>query len=135
MARISWTPNPSGMRQGENSSRYCWFSRTVAATSPMPPNTPKMTNRPMARKARSLTRDSSAMAHISPRWCSLASMVRVPNSIENSARARATYSDSSDSWADDCETTSNPVVMPFSCSAMYGTEPITAATVTSTAMA
>ena len=64
----------------------CW---TRSKNPPKPPNTEKMTKKPTARKAASLTRDSAATATIRPSWCSVASMWRVPNRTANVAIVRA----------------------------------------------
>ena len=55
-------------------------------------NIQKVTKRPTARKATSLTMDSVATANISPCWCSVASAWRVPNSTANTAIASVTIS-------------------------------------------
>ena len=53
---------------------------------------PKVTNTPTARNASSFTRDSNAIAATMPSWCSAASRWRVPNTMVNAARIRATQS-------------------------------------------
>ena len=55
-------------------------------------NIQKVTKKPTARKATSLTMDSAATANISPCWCSVASAWRVPNSTANTAIASVTIS-------------------------------------------
>lgn len=68
------------------------FSRACSMRSNGPANMPKVTNSPTARNATSLTIDSVAIASISPSWCSVASMWRVPNSTANTAMAMAIIS-------------------------------------------
>ncbi|OIQ73215.1 hypothetical protein GALL_451480 [mine drainage metagenome] len=55
-------------------------------------NIQKVTNAPAAIKATSLTIDSVATASISPCWCSVASVWRVPNSTANAAIASVAVS-------------------------------------------
>ncbi len=107
----------------------------VAATAGRSPS-PHQTNTPSASIAPSLSSDSNAIASTRPRLCSAALTRRVPNSIANSAMASATYR------AMSCHTGRAPPLPPrpvstakliaiaFSCSAMYGTSPSTATSVT-----
>ena len=70
----------------------CCTSACPAARSrngPKPPNTENTTKMPTVRNAASLTMDSAATATISPSWCSVASMWRVPNSTAKAAIASA----------------------------------------------
>ena len=70
-----------------------------------PSNITNVTNTPTATNATSLMIDSVATASISPSWCSVASMWRVPNSMAKAAMVRATnnaISPSSDSIAPVC---------------------------------
>ena len=55
-------------------------------------SSPNQTKAPSASIAASLNTDSKAIASTRPRLCSAALARRVPNSIANSAMARATYS-------------------------------------------
>ena len=55
-------------------------------------SSPNQTKPPIASIAASLNTDSKAIASTSPRLCSVALALRVPNSIANRAIARATYS-------------------------------------------
>ena len=93
---------------------------------------------PTARNATSLTIDSVAIASISPSWCSVASMWRVPNSTANSAIASATRQAISPStgciaplagpiWT---RMVVSEVDTAFSCSAMYGIVPMIAISAT-----
>ena len=77
---------------------------------------------PTAMKASSLTTDSKAMATTMPRWCSVASRLRVPNSMLNSASNRATPRASSavlpvgPAGTELAISRSSPVTMALSCS-------------------
>ena len=59
-------------------------------SSPRPPNSPQTTKAPTARKATSLTTDSTEIARISPSWCSVGSIRRVPNAMAKAASRKAT---------------------------------------------
>ena len=71
------------------------FAASLASMSPGPPKIRKVTIRPMARNAASLTTVSTATASTSPSWCSVASAWRVPNSTANNASSIATTSEMS----------------------------------------
>ncbi len=99
---------------------------------------------PTARKATSFTSDSKAMAATIPSWRSEASRWRVPNRMVNVASSNAiqnavsAWIGTASRWAGITTSgywTSSVKLFEtaFSCSAMYGTTPITAITVTSPA--
>ena len=95
-------------------------------------------NEPTARKAASLITDSAAMASISPCWCSVASACRVPNRMANNAMAPATINAVSTGKArlvsaSAPRTVSTDNATAFNCKAIYGSELITATTVTTAA--
>ncbi len=98
---------------------WAWLNR-----SPKPSYRPKVTKAPTAMKASSLTSDSKAIARTMPRWCSVTSRLRVPNSTVN--RARATDTISAVSWVPEPATASpslpinrfTPSTMPLSCRAI-----------------
>jgi len=58
---------------------------------PPPPGRCRIASAPIATNASSLTSDSSAIASTIPRWCSVASIRRVPNRIAKAASSSATY--------------------------------------------
>ena len=66
-----------------------FIARSISSTGE---NIQKVTKRPAARNATSLTMDSVAIASIRPCWCSVASVCRVPNSTANTAIASVTIS-------------------------------------------
>ena len=76
-------------------------------------------NTPMATKASSFTSDSSATASTMPRWCSVASIWRVPNRIANAASSSATYSAGSPNSASSLPgaSTSTLIATALNCSA------------------
>ena len=61
-----------------------------AKRSPGPLNSPQVTKMPTARKARTLTTDSAAMAATMPSWRSVLSRWRVPKAIVKPASTSAT---------------------------------------------
>jgi hypothetical protein len=65
-------------------------SRARANSDSGPSNIQNVTNTPTPTNATSLTIDSVAIASISPSWCSVASMWRVPKSTAKIAIASAT---------------------------------------------
>ncbi|MNZ89155.1 hypothetical protein D3C78_1080620 [compost metagenome] len=84
---------------------------------------PKVTKAPTARKAKSLTIDSKAMARTMPRWCSVTSRLRVPNTIENRASTSETTSAVSCTRLPVASALApisrfTPSTMPLSCKAM-----------------
>ncbi|MOA32487.1 hypothetical protein D3C78_1537120 [compost metagenome] len=106
--------------------------------SSKPSYRPYVTNAPTARKANSLTRDSKAMASTMPRWCSVASRLRVPNTMVNKARISETIS--AVSWARVPMASApapinrfTPSTMPLSCKAIYGNTPTRQISATTTA--
>ena len=60
-----------------------------AKRSPGPPNSPQVTKAPTARKASSLTTDSTAMAATRPSWRSVLSRWRVPKAMVKPASTSA----------------------------------------------
>ncbi|MNT12996.1 hypothetical protein D3C72_1479490 [compost metagenome] len=91
--------------------------------SSKPSNRPKVTKAPTARNASSLTRDSKAMARTMPRWCSVTSRLRVPNTIENRASTSETTSAVSCTRLPVASALApisrfTPSTMPLSCKAM-----------------
>ena len=92
---------------------------------------------PTATNAASLTTDSNAIASIMPLWCSVASTCRVPNRMVNTARMIAVSSAVSPPIAS-TSPRSPPTMLhawasALNCRAIYGTEPMVAISVTSTA--
>ena len=106
-----------------------------AAMSAGPLATNQTTNTPTARRATSFTTASTAMAVTTPAWRSLASSLRVPNRIVNSASPAATQtavSTPSEGAPPALPVnTSKDSEMDCSCSAIYGVVASTASTVTS----
>ncbi len=105
--------------------------------SAMPPLPGKcsIANMPIARNASSFTSDSSATASTMPRWCSVASIWRVPNRMANSASSAATYSAGSVSAppSPPGASTATLIATALNCSATYGTAAVTATPATSAA--
>ncbi len=97
---------------------------------------PQTTKMPTASRAKSFTNASSAMAVTTPWWRSLASTFRVPNRMVNTARTAAIQNADTFSSANPVpsvgENTEKLVVMDCSCRAIYGVDPITANSVTTT---
>ena len=82
-----WARKPAGSCEVANVPA---LSAMRVAMPPLPGRCASA-SRPIATKATSLTSDSSAIASTMPRWCSVASMRRVPNRIANTASISATY--------------------------------------------
>ena len=80
----------TGSRVSTAAVRVVSIALVNSATGPS--NMKKVTNTPTVTNATSLTSDSVAIARMSPSWCSVASMWRVPNRTANAAIASATNS-------------------------------------------
>lgn len=94
-------------------------------------------NNPTATMAINLITDSSAIASIMPRWCSVASTWRVPNKVANNAINSATYKAGSAKMPRPAllcpVSTSRLIATALYCSARYGTMPTSAITATNAA--
>ncbi len=94
-------------------------------------------NKPTDTIATSLITDSSAIASIMPRWCSVASTWRVPNKVANKAISNATYNAGSAKMPRPAllcpVNTSRLMATALYCSARYGTMPTSAITATNAA--
>src|SRR6516165_3613670 len=130
-----------------NSNSFASSGRAAARAkiSPKPSNSTRPANSPTATKATSFTIDSKAMAATMPSCRSLASILRVPNKTAKSASTAATHSSvlrkTLAVWLPSpklpwySSSTLRLVETALSCSAMYGTLPMTAITLTSPATA
>ena len=124
-----WARKPAGSVLPR---RPLLLSTTRLGRLPSPGNS-HSASAPIATKASSFTSDSSAIASTMPRWCSVASMRRVPNRIANTASISAMYSAGSlYHSAPSGLPLSTPTLMPtaLNCRAKYGIAATTAITAT-----
>ena len=87
---VSHRNEPYSVPPSVNSASASGSFAACPKMSPKPPNIPNVTKSPTARKATSLTTDSKAMAATMPSWRSLASSLRVPNTMVKAASTSAT---------------------------------------------
>ena len=106
-------------RAGSNTERIAGTSRTRCHMSTGPSKIANRQNRPMITNATSLMKDSKLTASISPDWCSVASIWRVPNSsVKIAIRVATTRAMSGDGATWGPTTCSKDRVTALSCKAM-----------------